>query len=347
MNRSLKLALAMVLVAATSSSLHAVTVINLDFGPHGDHPGGVVSAPYTGLGAAYNPGGTTWNSIEVLDNNAFQGPPGEFGFWTTTVNQSNLLNSVGAASSIGVSVVGAGSNGTGAFGVLQGSPNLGAVATDAVNLMRDYLIGFDAPRQVILNGFAPSTAVDLYLYGAGDTNNRDTQFTITDSAGTHSATTTGTITGDGNNPVAHTLTLGGDYVVLTSILADNTGAITINYFHGAGSGEAPFNGLQAVFGRIAGDANDDNHVDLLDYQLIRDNFRKTNATRLQGDVTGPAGGNAGDGVVDFYDFMLWQAHYPTAVPLGIDVPEPASFGMGLVALAVLSRLRRTALAAQS
>lgn len=340
MNRSLALALTVVFAMA-AGTLQAKTVLNIDFGLHGDHPSGPTSVPYTGLAAAYDPGGTTWNNIEVLDNNAFTGPPGEFGFWTATVTQSNLLNSKGVATPHGVSVVGAAGDGTGAFAIVEtATNNLAAVATDARDLMRDYLIGFNAPRQVILTGFTPGTPVDLYLYGAGDTSNRDTQFTVVDSAGAHTATTTGTLTGDTNNPVAHTLTLGADYVVLPAVLADGTGAITIDYFHGAGSGEAPFNGLQAVYGILAGDANDDNHVDMLDYQLIRNNFRKTGATRAEGDVTGPLGGNVGDGVVNFHDFLLWQAHFPTAVPLGLPVPEPTSVGLIAIALGALARVRR-------
>lgn len=220
--------------------------INIDFGQEGSHPQGVVSALYSGTAAAPD-AGTTWNELKVVDNNAFQGPPGEFGFWTSDVTVSNLVNSQGVATSISVTAFAAPPEGTGAFAILQTAPNLGAVATDAVDLMRDYLIGFGDARIVELSGFAPGAAVDLYLYGAGDTDNRDTAFSVTDSAGTHSATTTGTITGDGNNPQAHTLTLGGDYVVLAGVLADASGKITISYDNGAGSGEAPFNGLQAVY----------------------------------------------------------------------------------------------------
>jgi hypothetical protein len=121
------------------------------------------------------------------------------------------------------------------------------VATDAVGLMREYLIGFGGPKEVMLSGFVPGTIVDLYLYGAGDTDNRDTVFSVIDVNGAHSATTTGTVTSDSNNPVAHTLTLGGDYIVLNDVVASASGEISILYDNSVGSGEAPFNGLQAVF----------------------------------------------------------------------------------------------------
>ena len=341
MNRFHYATAAVLALAFAASPALATTVINIDFGMQGDHPGGVVSATYTGAGAAFDPtGGTTWNSVIVVDNNAFQGPPGEFGWWTADVTKTNLLNSQGGATSIGVTLTADPANGTGAFGILQGAPNLGAVATNAVDLMRDYVIGFNVPQKVELTGFAPNTQMDLYLYGAGDTSNRDTQFTVVDVNGSHSATTTGTITGDGNNPVSHTLTLGGDYVVLPAVVADGTGKVTISYFHGAGSNEAPFNGLQAVFGVLPGDVNGDNLVNMADYQLIRSNFQATSATRAIGDLTGPQGGNVGDGVVDFYDFAQWQQHFPTAVPLGLNVPEPGCAILALSGIGALACFRR-------
>jgi hypothetical protein len=233
------------MLALAGQTSHAA-VVNVDFGLHGDHPGGVVSAVYSGTAAAPD-SGTIWNEVQVLDNNAFDGPPGEFGYWTSNVTVSNLSNSQGVATGLSVTAIADSNNGTGAFGVLQGSTNLGAVATNAVDLMRDYLIGYNAPRTVELSGFTAGTLVDLYLYGAGDTDNRDTAFSVLDVNGTHTATTTGTITQDGNNPVSHTLTLGGDYVILNGLVADANGKITISYVNGGGSGEAPFDGFQAVY----------------------------------------------------------------------------------------------------
>jgi hypothetical protein len=218
--------------------------VNIDFGLTDNHPGGDVTALYSGTAAAPD-AGTVWNELKVVDNNNFAGPPGEFGFWDTTTSLSDLSNSLGAPTAIGVSAI-ASPGSTGSFGVLGGTTNLQAVATDAVDLMRDYLIGFNNPQQVVLSGFAGGDLVDLYLYGAGDTDNRDTVFSVTDVNGLHSAETTGTLTSNSGSPVAHTLTLGGDYVVLTGIVPNANGEIAINYFHGAGSGEAPFNSLQAV-----------------------------------------------------------------------------------------------------
>lgn len=220
-------------------------VVNVDFGLHDDHPDGTVSTPYTGTAGASD-SGTTWNELQVQDNNNFAGAPGEFGFWDTTTTVPNLLDSQGVATTLSITAT-SNPGSTGAFGILDGSSNLGAVATDAVDLMRDYLIGFNGPQTVQLSGFTAGTLVDLYLYGAGDGENRDTLFSVTDINGLHTGTTTGTVTSDTNNPVAHTLTLGGDYVVLSGLVADGSGNITISYQSGGGSNEAPFNGLQAVY----------------------------------------------------------------------------------------------------
>ncbi|WP_353566626.1 hypothetical protein [Haloferula sargassicola] len=244
-SRSCLLGFALPLLTTAGSVVSAVTV-NIDFGLTDNHPDGEVTALYSGTAAAPD-SGTVWNEVTVVDNSAFTGPPGEFGFWTTNVSVPGLVDSQGLATTLGVTIHAAGPDGTGAFGILAGSTNIGAVATDAVNLMRDYLIGFGDPRTVEITGFGPGTMVDLYLYGAGDTDNRDTTFAVTDVNGLHTATTTGTITGDGGSPVSHTLTLGGDYVVLSGLVADATGMITVSYDNGLGSGEAPFNGLQAVY----------------------------------------------------------------------------------------------------
>jgi hypothetical protein len=183
----------------------------------------------------------------VLDDNTFEGAGvGEFGFWKTNVVKTGLLNSQGVPTSIGITAVADQSN-SGAFGMLAGSTNLQCAATDAVDLMRDYLIALNNSTQhVILDGMTPGAQFDLYLYGAGDSDNRDTIFSITDVNGLHTGTTTGSVSPDGNHPVAHVLTFGGDYTVLSGIRADGTGKIDISYTHAGGSAEGPFDGLQIV-----------------------------------------------------------------------------------------------------
>jgi len=93
-----------------------------------------------------------------------------------------------------------------------------------------------------------------------------------------------------------------------------------------GLGEIAFPIRSAVFG----DANGDNVVDFLDFEIIRDNFL-TGTTLETGDVTF-------DGIVNFDDFALWKANFS---PGGAAVPEPATAGLCLLAVALLSFGRRS------
>jgi hypothetical protein len=322
-------------LAATANYAAAVSV-NIDFGLVDDHPDGSTTAVYTGAAAAPVTG-TTWNGVIVTDNSAFVGNEGEFGFWTSTVNANGLLNSQGVATGVNVSAIGSPTN-TGIFGVRDIGPNIGRIATNAVDLMRDYLIAFNEPQSVVLSGFTPGTIVDLYLYGAGDQTIRDTTFTVN---GTHTATTTGI---PQNESAPHTLIEGGDYVVLRGVPANGSGQFNILYTSGGGSGEAPFNGLQAVYypNSVAGDTDGDADVDMADYENIRTNFRNSGATRTQGDLANASGVGFGDGVVDFHDFLQWQENFPTMGPSSASfvIPEPSAALLSLAAMLGLGARRR-------
>jgi hypothetical protein len=93
-----------------------------------------------------------------------------------------------------------------------------------------------------------------------------------------------------------------------------------------------------------GDVDGNGVVDLVDFDPIRDNFRKMVATRAEGDLTR-------DGIVNFSDFHEWKGAYLgmggslAGVDLGIlaNIPEPASLALALLAVACASqsmRLRR-------
>ena len=79
---------------------------------------------------------------------------------------------------------------------------------------------------------------------------------------------------------------------------------------------------------IPGDVDDNGVVNLLDFDPIRDNFRKPVAGRMQGDLTR-------DGVVNFSDFHEWKGAFLgmggslAGVDLGLltNVPEPASLAL--------------------
>jgi hypothetical protein len=81
-----------------------------------------------------------------------------------------------------------------------------------------------------------------------------------------------------------------------------------------------------------GDANGDQMVDFLDFEIIRDNF-KTGTTLEEGDVTG-------DRKVDFADFRLWKNNFD---PGPAAVPEPSCVmlvTLGIFSLFVLAGSRR-------
>lgn len=324
-------------LAAVADNAAAISV-NVDFGLVDNHPDGSVTAVYTGTAAAPVTG-TTWNGVIVTDNSLAIVNEGEFGFWTANATVNNLLNSQGVATALTVTAVGSPTD-TGIFGVRDNGPNIGRIATNAVDLMRDYLIAFNQPQSVVIGGFTPGTMVDLYLYGAGDQTIRDTTFSITDPVKTHTAITTGIPQNEG----AHTLIEGGDYVVIRGVQANATGQINISYTSGGGSGEAPFNGFQAVYypNAVPGDTDSDGDVDMADYQNIRSNFRNSGMTRGQGDLANASGVGFGDGVVDFYDFLQWQQHFPTigASAASFVIPEPSGALLALTSVAGMGVRRR-------
>ncbi|HJQ82267.1 MAG TPA: hypothetical protein VJ828_20055, partial [Lacipirellulaceae bacterium] len=94
-------------------------------------------------------------------------------------------------------------------------------------------------------------------------------------------------------------------------------------------------------GLVAGDVDGNGQVELLDFELIRANFRNRVSQRIQGDLTR-------DGVVDFDDFHEWKSAFlgPGSALADVDfasfanVPEPATLGLALLAWSAGSRLFR-------
>jgi hypothetical protein len=93
-------------------------------------------------------------------------------------------------------------------------------------------------------------------------------------------------------------------------------------------------GVVVTTAALPGDVDEDNDVDMIDFNPIRDNFQKSVTSRAQGDLNG-------DGIVDFVDFRQWKDFFPTPVgPAAGAVPEPASGALGFLAAAIGAALAR-------
>jgi hypothetical protein len=90
-----------------------------------------------------------------------------------------------------------------------------------------------------------------------------------------------------------------------------------------------FSLVQTVSNAIPGDVNGDGHVDVNDFNIIRNDLF-TSGSRAQGDLTG-------DGFVDFSDFRQWKTAAGGGAGSGagfdIAVPEPASALIAILGLA--------------
>lgn len=94
-------------------------------------------------------------------------------------------------------------------------------------------------------------------------------------------------------------------------------------------------GVVVTSGALLGDVDEDDDVDLVDFNAIRDHFQQSATMRSQGDLNG-------DGLVDFADFRQWKDNFPTPVGPSADVvPEPTGGVMALLAAGVGVRFRRT------
>lgn len=221
--------------AAVAGGASAAT-INVDFQPAVDPAvANIYTVDYAGTAAAPD-AGTVSNIVNAST------PPGavfvdaNIGYYDDVdgaTSTFSLVDSNGAATGISLTFS---DEAGGAFAVSDNAGNLGNIATDAVGLMRDYLIAFGDAQTMTLSGLAPGELVDIYLYGEGDnlSNDRSTLFNAN-----------GVIGGTSGDAGGVSLTQGSDYVVLHNVAADANGDIAIIYAAN-GTPEGPFNGFQVV-----------------------------------------------------------------------------------------------------
>ncbi|MBL9164337.1 MAG: autotransporter-associated beta strand repeat-containing protein [Planctomycetaceae bacterium] len=168
-----------------------------------------------------------------------------------------------------------------------------------------------------------------------------------DGAGFDKLAITGGATLDGTLnvvvPDGFVATPGSTYQILTST-SGVTGQFAGLTWNGANSWTAQYdaNSVTLVAGATAGFAADfdlDGDVDSDDLGRWKTNFGlATGGTKELGDATG-------DGVVDGADFLAWQQQFgsgvtPPAVATAVAVPEPATWGLSLLALFGGKLLRR-------
>jgi hypothetical protein len=80
---------------------------------------------------------------------------------------------------------------------------------------------------------------------------------------------------------------------------------------------------------VPGDTNDDELVDLVDFDTISGNFGLFPALLTDGDV-------AGGGAVDLLDFRLWKSNRTDlAAAAGGSIPEPTTAALALLCVGAL------------
>jgi len=216
-----------------TSMVGAQGIINVDLQP--GPTGSDYSAHYQGQGGLSDPGNDTWNAVmPTVDGYVSAwGSGGNFNF-TDVFTSDPLFDSTGQATPVTISIAQGHPRGT-TFAVNPSNTwAYDHVASDAKNLMSDYLIApGGVTNHVQIHHLVAGASYTLFLYGAGDQNTHRTSFTV----GTNTLTTIGA-----PNDM-HTMTEGGDYVVFRDVVAVN-GSLTI-YYTGAGSSlDGNFNGFQ-------------------------------------------------------------------------------------------------------
>jgi hypothetical protein len=224
-------AVAVLLVLAQGA---AAVLINVDLQP--GPSGGAFSAGFAGQGALPAPGHDTWNPVAppVDGYSSSWGSGGNFDF-DGSFESDPLFDAEGRPTPVTISIDRGVPPGT-TFAVNPSNAwAYDHVATDARNLMSDYLIApGSGTNRVVLRHLKPGASYTLCLYGAGDQNTHQTTFRVAGA----------TQTTRGVPHALHAMTAGGDYVVFTGVVAAADGTLEILYTGAGASRDGNFNGLQ-------------------------------------------------------------------------------------------------------
>ncbi len=225
--------MAIALLAASAIACIGDGVINVDLQPG---PGGHrFSANHHGRGGLDDSTNGLWNAVmpPVAGYDSSWGSGGLFEF-EGVYESSTLHDDAGVTTPVTISIHNGPPRGT-TFAVNPGNTwAYDHVATDAKNLMSDYLIAPGGGTNIIrINNLKPGSSATLVLFGAGDQNTHRTTFAV----GGQSLTTAGVP----HEP--HTLTEGVDYVVFRDVKTED-GSLVLTYTGAGASMDGNINGLQ-------------------------------------------------------------------------------------------------------
>lgn len=235
--RTLSVATLCVCALLARTGLAAVFTVNVDFQPGGTGDGSTYSDSYSGQGAFSDPGNNIWNIVAPAPNGGgFSDANESGGYAGTPISGFPLVTSSGAATPITLDA-----GDTDVIAMSVSNPQYGDVANDAKGLMSDYLQTGYFKRYVNLNFLTPGLQYNLYLYGAGPFDDRETRFTVSNGTGGTWVQDTSGIPGG-----SHNLTLGLDYVLFVGLTTD-TGFLGIEYEAIGAAPVASFNGFQLTW----------------------------------------------------------------------------------------------------
>ncbi len=211
----------------------------------------------------------------------------------------------------------------------RGEENNNAPDGNDRNLMSGYLdTTADSHTRVTVSnlGFI-TTPYDVYVYIQGGVNGRFGNYTIEETGETQMNTVTAAFDGE------YVRGEEGNYIVFEGVTGSS---FTLDASsEGTPGFRAPINAIEifAMTG-LACDVNDDDACDVVDFDIILDNFLQSVTSRGEGDLTG-------DGLVALDDFRMWKDHPETVLPGGSSaIPEPAGLALALLAACGLIWQRR-------
>lgn len=175
---------------------------------------------------------------------------------------------------------------------------------------------------------AASLAYDDSVSGGWPLDNGDSSIFLSDLGGANA---------NGLTPDPSLWQLAGvDSEDFQDFLSFNASAVEgLEIFHPGGDIGSPGTFEVQTVADLYGDFNDDDIVDIIDFGIFGANFGLEDP-----NILNPETDSDGNGVIDIIDFGAFGEAFLAGVPQGSAVPEPASFALLALALAMLPAARR-------